>query len=146
MSGRDWVCIALLAGGLLILAITGWARRGRFRAARAWMHTPLGEMRTERIVILGGPVCGFGILALGIAAIPEHAFGADVVDADLHGITTAVALAILAVLVVPLLYWILVFLPLPDVLYPTWAREIRRDRRRFPQTSPDQPQDDIRDR
>jgi len=146
VSEREWVCIALLAGGLLILTVVGWARRGRSRAARKWMYTPVGERYTERIVILGGPVCGLGLLALGIAAIPEHAFGSALVGADLHGFAAAVALAILALLAVPLLYWVLIFLPLPDFLYPTWARELRRDRRRFPQTSPDQPQDDVRDR
>lgn len=103
------------------------------------MYSPLGEMRTERMVIFGGPVCGFGLLALGAIALPPQAFGLAFFSTDVIAVSTAAGVALLALLVLPLLYWVLIFIPLPDFLYPRWAREVRADRRRFPQTSPHQP-------
>ena len=139
MSEREWGSLVLILGGLLCLAVTVWLRRGRSRRARAWMYEPRRSYRgTERMAILGFPVCGIGLLALGAVAIPEHAFGLEFFDAQFHGAAIAAALVTFALLAVPFLWWVL-FLPFPDFLYPRWAREIRADRRKFPQTAPWQP-------
>lgn len=69
------------------------------------------------------PVCGLGLVALGLAAIPERAFGQEFLGPDVHHVTLVAALAILALLVVPLLYWVLIFLPVPG----TARRRHRRD-------------------
>lgn len=151
MSEREVGTLVFLAAGLLILAPVVWARRGGSYRARSWMYTPLGQMRTERMVILGGPVCGLGLLAFAALALPPQAFGWAFVSTEVLAFITAAGIGLLALLVLPLLYWLLIFIPLPDFLYPPWAREVREDRRRFPQTSPHQPphpkdQRDARDR
>lgn len=139
MAQREVGTVVFVLAGLAILALVLWARRGRSYRARSWMYTPLGEDRTERMVLLGGPVCGLGLLAFGAITLPPRAFGWAFVSTEVLAVTTAAGIALLALLVLPLLYWVLIFIPLPDVLYPRWAREVREDRRRFPQTSPQQP-------
>ena len=142
MSEREVGSLVLLAAGLVILVFTVWARRGGSYRARSWMYapgSPTHSIHNERIVIFGGPTCGFGLVALGAIALPQHAFGLEFVDTDVVAATTVTGAILLGLLVVPLLYWMLAFIPIADALYPRWAREVREDRRRFPQTSPDQP-------
>lgn len=142
MSEREVGSLALLAAGLVILACTVWARRGGSYRARSWMYTagpPTHSIHNERMVIFGGPTCGLGLVAWGLIALPRHAFGLELVGTDATAATTLAGAILLALLAVPLLYWILAFIPIADALYPRWAREVREDRRRFPQTSPDQP-------
>ena len=142
MSEREVGSLVLLAAGLVILAFTVWARRGGSYRARRWMYTPgppTHSRHDERIVIFGGPTCGFGLVAMGLIALPQHAFGLEFVDTHVIAAATLAGAVLLGLLVVPLLYWILAFIPIADALYPRWARDVREDRRRFPQTSPDQP-------
>lgn len=134
--------LVFLAAGLIILAVTIWARRGGSYRARSWMYTPGPpdhHHHSERMVIFGGPICGFGLVALGLIALPRNAFGLEFVGTDVIAATTLTGVILLGLLVVPLLYWTLSFIPIPDAFYPRWAREEREDRRRFPQTSPHQP-------
>jgi len=139
MAQREVGTLVFLGAGLVILAVVVWARRGRSYRARSWMYTPLGDMRTERIAILGGPICGLGLLACGAIALPPQAFGLTFIGREVTAITTAAGMAMFGLLALPLLYWVLIFIPLPDALYPRWAREVREDRRQFPQTNPSQP-------
>ncbi|SED91546.1 hypothetical protein SAMN04488554_1050 [Ruania alba] len=132
------LCLTL---GLCFVGGTVWARRGRSFRARSWMYTPAGPMRTERMVILGAPTCGFGLLALSAVALPPGAFGIEFLTPHVLSVVMVMAIMLLGLLALPLLYWVLVFIPIPDVCYPRWAREVRRDRRLFPQTSPEQPRD-----
>src|SRR5699024_5768713 len=99
----------------------------------------LAFWHTERMVILGGPVCGLGLLACGAIALPPQAFGLTLIGREVTAITTAAGMAMFGLLALPLLYWVLIFIPLPDALYPRWARDVREDRRKFPQTNPSQP-------
>ncbi|WP_147917229.1 hypothetical protein [Ruania zhangjianzhongii] len=142
MSQREVGTLVFLAAGLIILAVTIWARRGGSYRARRWMYTPgppTHSIHSERMVIFGGPTCGFGLVAFGAIALPRNAFGLELVGTDVIAVTTLTGAILLGLLVVPLLYWVLVFIPIPDAFYPHWAREVREDRRRFPQTSPHQP-------
>ncbi|UFU05031.1 hypothetical protein [Ruania halotolerans] len=141
MSERELMSLVILVLGLSFVIVTAWARRGRSYRSRSWMYTPLGAMWTERMVILGAPTCGCGLLALSAMTLPPHAFGLELLTPDVLAVTTIVALVALGVLAFPLLYWVLVFIPVPDAFYPRWARQVRRDRRLFPQTSPSQPRD-----
>lgn len=139
MSQREVGTLVFLAAGAIILAFWVWALRGGSYNARRWMYTPLGSERTERMILFGLPVCGFGLLAFSAIALPERAFGLDVVSMEVVAVASIAGVVLLAALVVPLVYWTMRFIPMPDLLYPRWAREVRDDRRRFPQTSPHQP-------
>lgn len=139
MSEREVGSLLLLAGALVFLLPTVWARRGRSYRARSWMYTPAGSLRTERMVIFGGPTCGLGLLALAAIALPPHAFGLALLGSEVAAAAAAAGFVLLILLVLPLLYWVLLFIPMPDFLYPRWAREVREDRRKFPQTAPHQP-------
>src|SRR5699024_12538555 len=107
--------------------------------ARSGSAAQRGAMRTGQMVILGGPGCGLGLLARGAIALPPQAFGLTLIGREVTAITTAAGMAMFGLLALPLLYWVLIFIPLPDALYPRWAREVREDRRQFPQTNPSQP-------
>ncbi|HIZ35297.1 MAG TPA: hypothetical protein H9815_05930 [Candidatus Ruania gallistercoris] len=139
MSEREVVTLLFLAVGIVILSVTIWAWRGRSFTARRWMYRPMGGKITERAVILGGPICGLGSLGLAAIALPPHAFGLAFIGYELAATTRTAGVVLLVLLVLPLLYWFLKFIPLPDVLYPGWAREARAYRRRFPRPSPSQP-------
>src|SRR5699024_8621120 len=139
MAQREVGTLVFLGAGLVILALVVWARRGRSHRAGSWMSTAPGDMRTERMVILGGPVCGLGLLACGAIALPPPAFALTLIGREVTAITTAAGMAMFGLLALPLLYWVLIFIPLPDALYPRWARDVREDRRKFPQTNPSQP-------
>lgn len=141
MSEREVGTLVLLAAGLAIVGATAWARRGGSFRARRWMYRPPPPsyaIHDERVVIFGGPTCGFGLLAFSAIALPPHGFG-GLVSAEVAGLGSLAALVVLAVLAVPLLWWVLPFIPIPDAFYPRWAREVLDDRRRYPQTSPEQP-------
>src|SRR5699024_8198351 len=75
----------------------------------------------------------------GAIALPPQAFDLTLIGREVTAITTAAGMAMFGLLALPLLYWVLIFIPLPDALYPRWARDVREDRRKFPQTNPSQP-------
>ncbi|MGY5764180.1 hypothetical protein ACXET9_03135 [Brachybacterium sp. DNPG3] len=105
--------LALL--GIALLAFTVWTRRGRTPAARAWMRGTVGpRARNERIIVLGVP--SLAVLSLCTAAISLPGVGPS--------LTAFVApLGVLAFL--PLAWALMTFLPVPDALYPRWARPLR---------------------
>lgn len=108
---------ALLVAGL-ILAYCAWARHGGSALARFWMGDQLTERwRDERMTILGGPAVA--ALCACFAAI-----AAPVVGEYLVWVAAPLAVPFFVLLLVALIP----FIPLPDVLYPRWARERRRQR------------------
>ncbi|HLR94616.1 MAG TPA: hypothetical protein VK053_08830 [Jiangellaceae bacterium] len=110
--------LAALLVGVLILAYCVWARRGGSELARFWMGTELSERwNDERMAVLGGPA--IALLCFCFAGIAAPGVGDYLV-------WVAAPLAVpgfllLAVALIP-------FIRLPDVLYPQWARDVRRRR------------------
>ena len=141
MSEREVGTLVLLAAGLAVLGATAWARRGGSYRARSWMYNPpppSHSLHDERVVIFGGPTSGFGLLAFGGILLPPESFG-GLVPEEVAGLASLAGVALLPLLLVPLAWWVLGFIRIPDAFYPRWAREVLDDRRRYPQISPDQP-------
>ena len=112
MSSSDLTALLIGVAGLALLGGTVWAWRGRSRAARFWMpETLLGSWQLERCVLLGAP--SFALLMLDLALL-----------AGLGPAARPLGGAIFLLLCLPVLYFLLAFLPVPRVLYPGWAKEI----------------------
>lgn len=106
--------------GILLLAYAIWARHGGSSTARAWMGNEFGS-RTfdERMTVLGAPVLGLICLCIAAGVLP-------VVGKYLMWVTFPVAV----LLFVPFFWALMLFLPLPDFIYPRWARPLRERNRR----------------
>lgn len=103
----------------MLLALTAWTRAGASPAARAWMTTgPVEQWMLERVVVLGMPLLGVALLCASVLAAPWE------IPALRLG-----AIGVLVILVIPTVYFILAFIPIPGALLPRWAREVRRRRR-----------------
>lgn len=115
------ISLLLVVGGLLLLGYSLWSRHGGSRAARHWIDAPPAEnWMLERIVLLGAPVAGLALFA--IAAI--------VTFQDIPPLRN-LAIGMLALLLLPALYFMIALIPLPLALYPTWARDVVRWRREY---------------
>ncbi|ASO17861.1 hypothetical protein FHR81_005350 [Actinoalloteichus hoggarensis] len=115
----------LIAGGttvvgILLLAYSVRARRGGSASARQWMGDGFGERTVdERRTVLGAPLLAVMCLCLVLGILPT-------VGEYLMLVTSPIA----ALLFLPFLVVLLPFIPLPNLLYPRWARPLRaRDRR-----------------
>lgn len=75
----------------------------------------------ERIVILGAPAAGLALRSVAAIFLFQ-----DIT------VLRNLAIAVLAVLLIPLLYFLVAVIPIPLVLYPRWAQVVVRDRRRVP--------------
>ncbi|MFD1717229.1 hypothetical protein [Georgenia deserti] len=106
--------------GLALIGYSVRARRGRSPAARTWMGNEFGSFRRdERMTVLGAPVIGGMCWCFTMTALP-------VVGTYLM----LVALPIAALLFLALVIVLLPFVPLPDAVYPRWARPLRERNRR----------------
>ena len=129
MDDQITVRLLLSAGaaviGLAFLAYGTWARRGRSPAARRWMGNEFGnEPLNERMTVLGGPVFGLICLCFSLGVLP-------VVGQHLMLITFPLG----AILFLPMLWALMVFIPLPALVYPRWARPVREENRRREQAT-----------
>ena len=116
---RLLVAAGLALVGLFCLAYAIWTRRGRTERARAWMGSEFGErLRDERWAVLGAPM--FGVMCLCFAAFVLPAVGIYL------GLVT---LPLAALFFVLFLWAMMYFIPLPDVIYPRWARPLRERNR-----------------
>ncbi|SRR5699024_879724 len=125
----DQVIIRLLisAGSLVLgaacLVYAVWARNGGSTRAREWMGDAFGgRLRDERWAVLGAP--SFGLLCL--------CFGASILP--VVGLWLALIAIPVGVLAFGLLFLSAMhFIPLPDLVYPRWARPLRERNRRAEQ-------------
>ncbi|MGP5412229.1 hypothetical protein [Brachybacterium paraconglomeratum] len=122
----DQLLIRLLIAASLVLVGTAflahgiWARRGRSERARAWMGNEFGGFQgEERWAVLGGP--SIGVLCLCCAAMMLPRIGLLLALVAAPGAVLAFALMFLSRMY---------FIPLPDVIYPRWARPLRERNRR----------------
>ncbi|WP_114855148.1 hypothetical protein [Brachybacterium sp. YJGR34] len=105
--------VALL--GLGFLAYSAWARHGGSPVARQWMGTEFGpRTRDERMTVLGAPMLGVMCLCFAASALPL--VGPYLMIA---------ALPVGALCLLLFLASLLWFVPLPDIIYPRWARPLR---------------------
>jgi hypothetical protein len=117
---RLLVAAGLVLVGIGFLVYAAWARRGGSPAARAWMGSEFGSRTVdERMSVLGAPV--FGVMCLSFAMIVLPVVGK-------HLALIAVPVGVLAFF--PFLWAIMLFIPLPDAIYPRWARPLRERNRR----------------
>lgn len=100
--------------GTAFLAHGIWARRGRSERARAWMGNEFGGFQgEERWAVLGGPSIGVLCLCCAAMTLPRI------------GLLLALVAAPVAVLAFALMFLSrMYFIPLPDVIYPRWARPL----------------------
>lgn len=106
--------------GILLLAYSVWARRGRSAAARRWMGDGLGSRTVdERMTVLGAPLLGAMCLCIALGVLPT-----------VGEYLMLVAFPLAAILFLPFLVVLMLFIPLPDFVYPRWARPLREDNRR----------------
>jgi hypothetical protein len=122
---NDQVVIRLLVSaglalvGLGLLAYAAWARHGGSPAARGWMGSALsGETIDQRMTVLGAPM--IGVMCLCFAALVLPVVGKYLA-------LVAVPVGVLAFF--PFLWAMMLFIPLPDVIFPRWARPLRRRNR-----------------
>ena len=92
-----------------------WERRGRSPAARRWMGRGRGNpLFRERMSVIGMPAGGVLCWCFSAAVLP------------VIGVYLILPLAPIAVLCfIPLIICRLDFIPIPDAVYPKWARPIR---------------------
>lgn len=115
----------LIAGGfalvgVLLLVYVVWARHGGSPAAQAWMGNDFGSRTVdERMTVLGAPMLGLICLCVAAGVLP-------VVGKHLMLITFPLA----GLLFLPFFWAAMLFLPLPDLIYPRWARPLRERNRR----------------
>lgn len=114
MSPRALVCFALALLGILILAAWLWALSGRLPGSRFWLNRYVEDWQTERFVILGAPLGGFGLLCVAAIAAPV---GTPVL--------AVLGVAGLVVLSPVLVYFVLAPIPIARFLFPRWARDVR---------------------
>ena len=103
----------LVGSALFALAI--WERRGRSPAARRWMGRGRGNpLFRERMSVIGMPAGGVLCWCFSAAVLP------------VIGTYLMLVVAPIAVLCfIPLIICRLDFIPIPDAVYPKWARPIR---------------------
>lgn len=110
------ICVGSGLIGLALLAYTAWARAGSSSRARHWMGNEFGAFtRDERFVLLGAPA--LGVICLCVCAATAPGVGRYLVWG-------AVPLAVLAFL--QLVWALFTFIPIPALLYPRWARPLRK--------------------
>src|SRR5690625_118168 len=124
MDDQVTVRLLLSAGaaviGLAFLAYGAWARHGGSPGARRWMGNEFGnEPFNERMTVLGGPLFGLICLCFALGVLP-------VIGRYLMLVTFPLG----ALLLLVMLWTLVVFLPLPDLVYPRWARPLREESRR----------------
>lgn len=109
----------LTAVGLALVVYYVWARRGASARARWWMGDgPVARPNGERMTILGAP------------AVALMCFSSAGIAAPVGGGALVAALLPLALLsFAGVLIGRMSSIPLPDVLYPRWAREEHRRRK-----------------
>ena len=116
---RLLVSAGLVLVGIGLLAYAAWARHGGSPAARRWMSNELaGETVDQRMTVLGAPM--IGVMCLCFAAIVAPIVGKYV---------AVVAVPVGALAFFPFLWAMMLFIPLPDAIYPRWARPLRRRHR-----------------
>lgn len=117
MTEQLLVASVLVLVGLAALSVALWLRIGRPRPLRSWMDPFHEQWIPERIVLLGLPTAGGLLLCTGVFVLAS-------------GLLAVQVLAVLgmAVLVIPGLYFLAAPLPLPEFLFPRWAREVRAHR------------------
>lgn len=124
---RMLICVGSGLIGLAFLAYAGWARAGRSAAARRWMGNEFGSFdRAEHMALLGAPA--LGVICLCVCASTAPGVGR-------YAAWIAVPVAVLAV--IPLLWAVCTFLPVPAALYPAWARTLRARNRRAERAAKD---------
>ena len=101
--------------GAALFAFAIWQRRGRSPAARRWMGRGRGNPDfEERMSLIGFPATG--VLCWCFSAVVLPVIGGYLI----------LPLAPIAVLCfIPLIICRLDFIPIPDAVYPKWARPIR---------------------
>lgn len=119
MTPHPLLALAASLIAVLICAYVIWRRRGRSALARRWMSAGLFPSSSqERMTVLGWPALAGLCLCFALAALPV-ADGALRLPAALLSIPFFLALLITQISAIPL----------PELLYPRWARERRRRRR-----------------
>ena len=101
--------------GAALFAFAIWQRRGRSPAARRWMGRGRGNPDfDERMSLIGFPATGVLCWCFSAVVLP------------VIGVYLILPLAPIAVLCfIPLIICRLDFIPIPDAVYPKWARPIR---------------------
>ena len=101
--------------GAALFAFAIWQRRGRSPAARRWMGRGRGNPDfEERMSLIGFPATGVLCWCFSAVVLP------------VIGVYLILPLAPIAVLCfIPLIICRLDFIPIPDAVYPKWARPIR---------------------
>lgn len=119
MTGQLVTCVGCFVVGVLLIWFVVWARRGRTPRALAWFDAEGFSIgREERFVVLGAPGivgmlwCFAFMIMPGVGERPA-----------------VVAFYLMIASCVPVWISIMLFIPLPDFLYPRWARPIRRRNR-----------------
>lgn len=101
--------------GAVLFAVAVWQRRGRTTAARRWMGRGRGSPEfEERMSLIGFPACGvlcWCFAAMALPMFPDYL------------LLVIAPIAVLAF--IPLIICRLDFIPIPDAVYPKWARPIR---------------------
>ena len=101
--------------GAAFFALAIWERRGPSPAARRWMGRGRGNpLFRERMSVIGMPAGGVLCWCFSAAVLP------------VIGTYLVLVVAPIAVLCfIPLIICRLDFIPIPDAVYPKWARPIR---------------------
>jgi len=107
--------VAAFVVGAALLAYSAWERRGRSPAARRWMGRGRGNpLFRERMSLIGLPAVAVLCWCFGAVALPEI---------GTYLLLIAAPIAVLCF--IPLIICRLSFIPIPDAVYPKWARPIR---------------------
>ena len=113
------LALAAVMIALAIVVYVIWRRLGRSTTARRWMGDGMFPRTSqERMTVLGWPALAGLCLCFALAALPV-ADGLLRIPAALLSIPLFLALLITQISVIPL----------PEGMYPRWARELRRQRR-----------------
>ena len=113
------LAVAAVLLALVISAYVIWRRLGRSAMARRWMGDGMFPSTSqERMTVLGWPALAGLCLCFALAALPV-ADGLLRIPAALLSIPLFLALLITQISAIPL----------PEGMYPHWARELRRQRR-----------------
>ena len=119
MTPHPLLAISAAVIAALICAYVFWRRRGRTALARRWMSEGMFPSSSqERMTVLGWPALAGLCLCFALAALPGTD-GALRLPAAILSIPLFLALLIAQISAIPL----------PELLYPRWARESRRRRR-----------------